>query len=272
MASWNDSTAQAISPAHQAVYGGVWFVALLVNVTNCFILGRTAYVQRSCPNVLCFMLTVADVWVMMAGLLPSVIALFVKNLLENYSGLCSYQAVIINSWYIVASGLVVLVAFDRHLAVCYPFYYSRRIAGAFGLKAISFLTMGLIILAVLLACLPLILGRRFRVLPPGIYCFLVWSNGDTRNVTVTVVNLVFGYTALFLVFSLTVTVCYGIYKMIYSGRKRTSTTNLKDPMHRSQNALEIMFAKLGIVMAIAFSASTLPLLVSSTIFHSIGKK
>ena len=236
-------------------------MALLVNVANCIVLGRTAYLQRSCPNVLCFVLTVADIWVMVAGLLPSVVALFVKGLLENYSELCSYQAVIINSWYIVASGLVVLVAFDRHLAVCYPFYYSRRIAGPFGLKAICFAVLVLVIFAVLLSCLPLIIGRSFRVLPPGIYCFFVWSSGDARNVTVAVMNLTLGYTALFLVFSLTVTVCFGIYKIIRAERKRTSTTNLKDPVHHSQNALEIMFAKLGIVMAIAFFASALPLLV-----------
>lgn len=262
MAGTNDTIAQDISPAHRAVYGGVWFVALLVNVTNCVILGRTAYVQRTCPNVLCFVLTVADVWVMIAGLLPGVVALFMQGLLENYSGLCSYQAVIIHSWYVFASGLVVLVAFDRHLAVCYPFFYSRKIAGAFGLKAVSLAMTVLAVSAVLLASLPLIIGRNFRVLPPGIYCFFVWSSGDAKNVTVTVMNLAFGYTALLLICSLTVTVCFGIYKTVRAGRKRVSTTNLNNPVHHPQNTLEIMFAKLGIVMAIAFSASTLPLLVS----------
>ena len=252
-----NSTSQGISSAHQAAYTVVWGIALAVNLTNCIILGRTAYVKRSCPNLLTFLLTVVDVWVLLAGLLPAVVALFEQDLLENYAGLCSYQAVIINSWFIVASSLVVIIAFDRYLAVCHPFDYSRRFAGTSSLYIVSIFVPIVTFFALILACLPLMLGRGFRVVPPGIYCFITWGSRDARDVAVTVINLVYCFIVLLLLTGLTVAVCCGIYKMVRAGRERTGDRS-NNRVQQSQNALEILFAKLGIVMAIVFSACTMP--------------
>lgn len=259
----SNSTGGEVSLGHGVAFILVWYAALLLNAFNCLIMGRTAFVKRNWPNILVLALTMADTAMLLFGLVPAVVSIFVHRLLVDYPQLCYYQAIALNSWYIYAFELVACIALDRYLAVCHPFCYSKQIARGRGVKWITLTLTIMVAPALFIAFLPAILRWRFMLVSPGIYCFFDWSSREPQNITVMVINLMFVATVMILLVYFTASTCSGMFKMVQSSRQRVSDRpgRMQGP---KPHQMEIYFAKLALLITVVFATCSLPYTVSST--------
>ena len=255
-----DELIRELSFPYKVVFMGAWITALLLNLPSFFILLRVAYRKRSWPNVLVLYLNTSDLLVLLAGLIPSAIAMFVDGLLSTYLELCCYQAIVLNTWYVYVFMLVVCISMDRYLAVKHPFYYNKKVMSHESFKRASIVLIPLAFLALLLAFIPAMLGWRYRVVHPGLYCFFDWTSKDAKDLSVAVVNAVFVLIVLALLIFFTGCICVGIHTMVQSARRRVS--DLPGQRNSSHSRMEVDFAKLAVIITAVFAACSLPFTVS----------
>ena len=250
----------ALSAAHKVVFLGVWQVAFALNLLTCIFMGRIVHKKKNWPNILVFVLSLADLWILVAGLLPAVVAMFVNNLLSRYPQLCSYQAIVLNSWYLFSFAVVVFIGLDQYLAICHPFYYSHKISRSESTRGIGIALATIGLVTIFVSCLPVMLGERFMVIPPGLYCFFDSESDDVQNIAISVINAVFVLAVISMLGYFVAGICIGIYKMLQSSRQRVS--GLPNTGEQSSSSREMNFSKLAVIMIAVFAACSLPRAVS----------
>ena len=263
--SENTTTTAAvpITVVHKVVFLGMWAAATLLNFLNCIIMGRTTYMKRNWPNILVFALAVADLCVLVTGLIPAVIAAFLPDLLYENPPLCYMQAILLDSWMVYSFVLVVYIGLDRYLAVCHPFHYSRRILGSGSLKRITISLFLLAVFAVFLAFMPATLGWQYRVIYPGLYCFFDWTSSGTMTIIITVINFMFVFILLAVLLYFTICICSGIFKMLQISRQRVvGIPNCRSHCRPVYKRMEMHFANLAVIIIVVFAGCSLPFAVS----------
>ena len=250
-----------LSPAHQIVFVCLWAVGLFLNLFCVIVVGSITYRKRSWPNILLFMLTLIDEAVVVLGLSPGVgAAVANNNLLWEAEGLCVYQSIIINTWDLYSYVIIVSISVDRYMAVCHPFTYNKRLNyGNSVAKGAAVLVSGGC-LAVLISCLPLMLGATIRPVGPGLFCFFDWTATTTPNAIVAILNISFVSLALGVVLFCTLATCFEIYNIVRAAHNRNNMSAANRARVES-NDVEVKFAKLTIVVVILFASFNLPFVV-----------
>lgn len=262
-----------LSRSHQIAFICMWVIGLVLNTGCAPIVGCVVWNKPSWPTILLFVLTLSDALVVAFGLSVSVAAAIDSTILWNMGPLCTYQSIVINTWYLYSYIVVVAIAMDRYLAVCHPFVYNKQMTGrASMMKGIVVLLLASVAM-LLVSCLPLIIGADIVPVEPGLLCFFDWTSHTTPNRVVSIINVGITSLTVGVLLFFTVATCCGIYKMVQSARMRDGNVSLTQKASQSDSEMEVKFAKLIIMVIILFAACNLPFVVSialETVLHSIS--
>ena len=251
-----------LSRSHQIIFICMWVVGMVLNTGCVPIVGCVLRNKPSWPTILLFVLTLSDAIVVVFGLTVGVAAAVDNSLLWEIGPLCTYQSIVINTWYLFSYVLVVAISMDRYVAVCHPFVYNKQMTGK------ASMTKGIVVLLLasvamlLVSCLPLVVGADIVPVEPGIFCFFDWTSRTIPNKVVSIVNVGLTSLTLGVLLFFTVATCCGIYKMVQSARMRDGNVSLTQKASQSDSEMEVKFAKLMIVVIILFAACNLPFVVS----------
>lgn len=262
---WNATQLPEVSWPHRVAFACIWTTAFILNSLCSFLVGGVVYKKSTWPNILLFALTMADVTVVVLGLSPAVATLGKEKILWNTHELCTFQAIVINMWYLYSFLIALGITLDRYLAVCHPFTYNKELSHSSSIVKGVIILIAVGVLVLLISCLPLILDVTIKPVEPGLFCFFDWTSRTTPNRVVALINitLICGVVCALLFF--TMATCFGIYKMVRSAKKRDGDVSLTNKVTApGLNDMEIKFAKLAIVVVILFAACNLPFVVRIT--------
>ena len=123
-----DDTELEMSTAHKIAFVCLWAVGLVLNIGCVPLVGSVVWSKPTWPTLLLFVLTLTDAMVVTFGLSVSVASVVDDTILQEMSSLCTYQSIVINTWYLFSYIVVLAISMDRYLAVCYPFVYNKQMS------------------------------------------------------------------------------------------------------------------------------------------------
>ena len=259
----DDDAELEMSTTHKIVFICMWAVGLLLNAGCVPIVGSVVWNRPTWPTILLFVLTLTDTTVVAFGVSVSVASVIDSSVLQEMSQLCSYQSIVINTWYLYSYVVVMAISLDRYLAVCHPFVYNKQLSSnMFIIKGLVALLLASVAM-LLVACLPLMIGADIVPVKPGLFCFFDWTSHTTQNRLVTIINVSITALTVGILLFFTVATCCGIYKIVQASRMRDGNVSLTHKATQSDNELEVKFAKLMIVVIVLFAACNLPFVVSA---------
>ena len=256
----SSSVTNTASDLHKAIVTSVVTVALILNTVCIALTGRIVYRKPQWPNVLIVHVGVVDLCALLLVLLPGTVALYLPEMLHQLH-FCQYQGTVLNIWYIAEFLLLAQIMFDRYFAVTHPFIYNKQILNSKALIWPNVMFLGITIVALLIACLPLATSIEFLVIGPG-FCF--WDASQDNALPVSTINIAVTLTTLAILIFLTGGICIGVLQMLR--RSRDNDTNIK----KKGNKTEVNFAKLAIITSLVFGASSIPFTVSITVISVMG--
>ena len=245
------------SELHKAILTSAVTVALIWNIVCIALTGRIASCKPQWPNILVVHIGVIDLSMVLLVLLPGTIALYLPEVLHQIH-FCRFQGTVLNMWYVFEYLLLAQIMFDRYFAVAYPFIYNKRILNSKALIWPNVVFLGVTIVALLIASLPLAASIEFVVVGPG-FCF--WDASQDGALPISAINIAVTLTTLAILILLTGGICIGVYQMLRKSHK--SDTN---GSKRNGNKTGVNFAKLTIVTSLVFGASSIPFTVSTTVW------
>ena len=247
------SVTSTASELHKAVLTSIITVALILNIVCIALTGRIANRKPQWPNILVVHIGVIDLCVLLLALLPGTIALYLPEILHHIH-FCRFQGTVLNVWYVLEYLLLAQIMFERYFAVAYPFMYNKRILNSKALIWPHVVFLGITVVAILIACLPLAASVEFIVIGPGL-CF--WDASQDGALPVSVINIAVALTALAILILFTGGICIGVYQMLRKSHNSDTSGTKKG------NKMEVNFVKLTIATSLVFGASSIPFTVSA---------
>lgn len=265
--AWNATHLSELSWPHRVAFVCIWVTAFILNSFCSIVVGAVVYKKSTWPNILLFVLTIADETVVVLGLSPAVATVGKEEILWETRGLCTFQAIVINAWYLYSFLVALGISLDRYLAVCHPFTYNKELSHSSSLMKGILVLIVVGVLVLFVSCLSLILNVTIKPVEPGLFCFFDWTSRTTNNRIVALINISLICAVVCVLLFFTMATCFGIYKMVQSARKREGDVSLKNKATVPVlNDMEVKFAKLAIVIVILFAACNLPFVVRGTFY------
>ena len=235
--------------AHTVVFCLLWATALLLNVTSFGLLCQAIKARCSWGNILVISISLSDTLVLILGLIPSLISLFINDLLHDAKGLCYFQYIVLNTFIVTNFFLVAFVSIDQYVATSYPFVYSVKILrnAKRSLKIIGAILLLIVAGSIGLSVVTVASQADIEPVIPSIFCYYDFDSRKYQNIVFSLINIV-----LMGLISIAVIVC-----TILIGIKLYSSSKSTKQQHQQQTNL----AKLAAVIAIVYLSCTLPFMV-----------
>lgn len=248
---------------YTTLFALLWAVALILNVFNTSLLGRTVQLRATWSNVLLLALSSSDCFVVVFGGTVTLVALFYTALLRDVLVLCYIQGFLLNSSTSFSYFVVAFIGVDRYLAICHPFWYNRKILARPPLKLIGLALLLLGSGAVLFSLIPFATVPYYGPLQPPVVCWIAfnYSSGAIQDTPAAAVYITMTLVVLCIVIFCTVNVCVKLYLEFRNHIKRVESVARMTEANRRQSDAQSNFAKLAAAISMVFFMSTIPHMV-----------
>lgn len=269
---YDDDDLGLISPVFTASYITLWLIACVMNGVSLCVLCREAHHRLTWANILLCCIAVLDLLLLFLVLLPSVVALFAVQILQDNPSLCYFQGSTLNVLILQLWSVVVFVSVDQYLAICHPFMYSVRVLRHRNKsnKIIFAVLSGCLIVFVLVSTLPIVFGAEFRPLIPALLCYYDLQSQRVQNTITSIIT-----TSLLFINGLIMSYCssivgYKFYKIYQqtSQARHSSASHVNGLLPTPANVMDrqqVALAKLVAIIAILFLSCSFPFEVNSLI-------
>uniref|UniRef100_H3A205 Olfactory receptor n=2 Tax=Latimeria chalumnae TaxID=7897 RepID=H3A205_LATCH len=187
----------------------VYLVALVGNSLILLIIKIEQSLHEPMYFFLC-MLAVVDL-VLCTAALPKMLAIFWLGINTIIFECCFIQMTFIHCFTALETSVLVLMAYDRYVAICKPLYYSTILTGSLILKLVLLYLLRTVVLFVPQFTLASRLPYCSTVIP---YCFCDYSTVLKLACGDTTVNSIYSLTAALLVIGVDVVFIFFSYAMI----------------------------------------------------------
>ena len=230
-----------------------WVIAVSLNAISSALLSVAVHRRKSCANILLLSMALTDIIVILLGLTPTVVTLFLNDLTHDGDILCYFQVIVLN-WYILMSFFVVVtISIDQFLAVLCPFFYNSKILRvprrsmkislgllfAFGVGILSYSIMG----SLLCVLFPL---------PPTNVCYYNFQSTNLANRIFFFANTIAMGILIIVVVVCTVFLAGKLYQMYLQ------VDDEEDFFQQQKSSI----AKISVIVAIVFMSSASLFMVS----------
>ena len=251
---------EQVGTLHKTLFILIWSIAVLLNATSSILLCQVARGRPSWANILILAIALNNMCILVLGITPGIVSLFVFNMLYNIQGLCYYQSMILNALILLSFFIVALVSIDQYLAISHPFMYSTKLVRdqKRAMKIIVSILLLVIISCITITILPIATLADNGPLVPPIFCYYGIKSKKPQNIIISSINI-----AVMILISLVVIfcdVCIGIG--LYNSRQHSNMKrNAQATGHKRHDHQHTNLAKLAVVVAIVFLTCNLPFVV-----------
>ena len=252
-----------------------WMASVLGNTFTLVIMLRISKRFPTWPNLTIVLLSLTDLVTVLIGITPSVVAsATLSPILCLYPALCDFQGFVLNVTFYFSYCIVALIAVDRYLAICHPFFYNTKIAKNRSRAPVILLVIAGVLFAFcsIVASITFMLGRRMVVYYPGVYCAFNWRGSDVATYFPCSVHAAIGLAVVFLLAVLSLSILLAVGGMRH--RRRTVMRGFKKrrvlrrvrgkkkEATKRDRDLETVFAHISIVTTTVHTTLGLPFIVS----------
>lgn len=173
---------------------------------------------------------------------------------------CHYFGFAMTFFSLATFSLLLAMAFERCLAIGYPWLYRRYVSARCGYVAIPCMY----VLCALFCCMPFVGFGRYVQYCPGTWCFI--DMNPTKSADRVFAN-VYATLLLFMVLAVAACNCFVAYQLVLMYQKGTSNRGSSVTRSRKERktfslSQEMEYLILLIIMTVIFVICSLPLMVS----------
>ena len=230
---------------------------IILNTLTIIVIHR--FKKKCNPDILIFTLAVADLLKAFIPLNMTLVAYLGGYSMDEGSPKC-----IIFGWtaFTLNSGIMLVMtvmAIDRYVAICCPFGYKHYLSK----KRLIYTIIAVFVFSGLHSMLPLVKVGQMRSYNNGSFCHFDFDSTIPASRGYSIFVLVLGISMLAVVIFCYTRAMFSIKGLIRRQRRMSTPTRDIDNADQKRQAMNRMFARLMIVMMMAFCLSWLLFLVSS---------
>ena len=210
------------------------------------------------PDILIVTLAVADLIKAFIPLSMTLVAYLSGIAMTEDSPKCiifGWTAFTLNSSIML---VMTIMAIDRYVAICWPFEYKHYLTK----KRLIYAIVAVFVFSGLHSVLPLVGVGRMRSYYDGSFCHFDFDSTVPSSLGYSIFVLVLGISMLVVVIFCYIRAMFSIRGLIRRQRRMSTHSRDIDGADRKRQSMNHMFARLMIVMMIAFCVSWLLFLVS----------
>ena len=229
---------------------------IFLNVIAIIVISR--FKRKYNPDVLIFALAVADLMKALFPLNMTLVVYLGDKPMEQSSDKCKvfgWTAFTLNSGIML---VMTVMAIDRYLAMCWPFRYREL----FSKKRLICTIVGSFVFSGTFSVFPLVGIGRIQAYHNGSFCHFDFDSTRPVNRGYSIFVLSLGFSMLVVVVFCYTRAMLSVRGLIKRQRRMSSRSRNMDKSEQKRHAMNRMFARLMIVMMIAFCISWLLFLVS----------
>lgn len=210
------------------------------------------------PDILIFTLAVADLLKAIIPLNMTLVAYLGDKAMVEGEPSCyifGWTAFTLNSGIML---VMTVMAIDRYIAICWPFEYKHFLSK----KRLVYTIIAVFLFSGTHSALPLVRVGRMRSYYNGSFCHFDFDSTIPANLGYNIFVLVLGTSMLMVVIFCYTRAMFSVRGLIKRQRRMSTSTRDIDGADKKRQSTNHMFARLMIVMMMAFCLSWLLFLVS----------
>ncbi len=248
-----------IGPVFGTVFISLWVIAIVLNSVSSLLLLKETHKRHSWANILLFCIALLDLLVLFVVLLPAVVAIFIKDILETNPALCYFQGCALNALVLFTFFLAVYVSIDQYLALCHPFMYNTKILRYpnRSMKIMISVLCMLFLFSIIHSVLPKAIGADFGPLSPPILCYYNLHSSLIQNTVFSCINITLFIVNSCVLLYCSISVGYQFFRL-HHGLVRYSSSTIAGPSRTAVDRQQVALAKLSVIIAIVFLSCSTP--------------
>lgn len=213
--------------------------------------------QKYNPDILIFTLAVADLLKALIPLNMTLVAYLRGNEMKEGSPSCmifGWTAFTLNCGIML---VMTIMAIDRYVAMCMPFSYKEYLPK----KRLIYIIIGVFFFSGAHSMLPLTGIGKMRSYSNGSFCHFDFDSTRPASMGYSIFILALGFSMLAVVIFCYTRVMYSVKGLMRRQRRMSTSTHDIDGSDKKRQQMNQMFARLMIVMMVAFCVSWLLFLI-----------
>ena len=231
---------------------------LIIMLNTLAIIVIVRFKQKYNPDILIFTLAVADLLKALIPLNMTLVAYLRGNEMKEGSPSCmifGWTAFTLNCGIML---VMTIMAIDRYVAMCMPFRYKEYLPK----KRLIYIIIGVFLFSGAHSMLPLTGIGKMRSYSNGSFCHFDFDSTRPASMGYSIFILALGFSMLAVVIFCYTRVMYSVKGLMRRQRRMSTSTHDIDGSDKKRQQMNQMFARLMIVMMVAFCVSWLLFLVS----------
>ncbi|XP_022797464.1 uncharacterized protein LOC111335739 isoform X1 [Stylophora pistillata] len=230
---------------------------LIIIINTLAIIVIVRFKQKYNPDILIFTLAVADLLKALIPLNMTLVAYLKGNEMKEGSPSCTifgWTAFTLNCGIML---VMTIMAIDRYVAMCMPFRYKEYLPK----RRLIYIIIGVFVFSGAHSLLPLTGVGKMRSYSNGSFCHFDFDSTKPASMGYSIFILVLGFSMLVVVIFCYTRAMHSVKGLMRRQRGMSTSTNDIDGADKKRQQMNRMFARLMIVMMVAFCLSWLLFLI-----------